>query len=258
MNERFRQVSYAVADRSLRKVLSTPSLFLPPLIMPVIFFAAFAGGLSTLGRAPGFDFPSGYTSFQFVFVLMQAAVFTGIFSGFGIARDFETGFGRRLMLAAPDRRAIVAGYVLGAIARALISAVVVFAAGLIAGMRLDGSALQIVLLFVLAMTFAGIGSLWAAGIAMRFRTIQAAPLMQVPIFLALFIAPVFVPLELLTGWISAVAQYNPVTAFLEAGRGLISGRPDGTLVAYAISLVMLAVLTVWSITGMRAAERAGA
>ena len=50
---------------------------------------------------PGFDFPPGYTAFQFVFVLLQSAAFGGVFTGFSIARDFEIGFARRLLLAAP-------------------------------------------------------------------------------------------------------------------------------------------------------------
>ena len=47
-------------------------------------------------RVPGFDYPGGYTAFQFVFVLLQSAAFGGVFTGFGIAPDFEYGFSRRL------------------------------------------------------------------------------------------------------------------------------------------------------------------
>ena len=61
---------------------------------------------------PGFDFPSGYTAFQFVFVLLQASAFGGVFTGFGIASDFENGFAQRMMLAAPNRLGILAGYAL--------------------------------------------------------------------------------------------------------------------------------------------------
>ena len=74
-------------------------VLLPSLIFPLFFFTAFAGGLSNVGNVPGFDFPSGYTAFQFVFVLLQAAAFGGVFTGFGIAADFENGFARRLLLA---------------------------------------------------------------------------------------------------------------------------------------------------------------
>src|SRR4029079_9935042 len=82
-------VAQGVAWRVLHNVFTNPSLLLPSLIFPLFFFTAFAGGLSSVRHVPGFDFPSGYTAFQFVFVLLQSAAFGGVFTGFGIARDFE-------------------------------------------------------------------------------------------------------------------------------------------------------------------------
>ena len=38
-------------------------------------------------------------------------------------------------------------------------------------------------------------ALWAAGVATRLRTMQAGPAMQMPVFLVLFFAPVYVPLD---------------------------------------------------------------
>ena len=95
---RFTDVAGGVAYRGLKKIATNPQLLLPSLIFPLFFFVAFAGGLSSVGDVPGFDFPSGYTAFQFVFVLLQASAFGGVFTGFGIASDFENGFSRRLML----------------------------------------------------------------------------------------------------------------------------------------------------------------
>ena len=92
-------------------------------MFPLFFFVAFAGGLSQVSQVPGFDFPPGYTAFQFVFVLLQSAAFGGVFTGFGIARDFEGGFAKRLMLAAPHRSGIVLGYALAALVRWSIVAV---------------------------------------------------------------------------------------------------------------------------------------
>ena len=51
-------------------------------------------------------------------MLLQASAFGGVFTGFSIARDFESGFSRRLLLAAPRRGGIVAGYWLAALVRA--------------------------------------------------------------------------------------------------------------------------------------------
>ena len=94
-------VARGVAWRTLHNVFHNPSLLVPSLVFPLFFFTAFAGGLSRIDKLPGFEFPSGYTAFQFAFVLLQSAVFGGVFTGFGIARDFESGFARRLLLAAP-------------------------------------------------------------------------------------------------------------------------------------------------------------
>ena len=103
----------AVAWRTLHNVFTNPALVIPQLAFPLFFFTAFAGGLSRIHDVPGFDYPEGYTAFQFVFVLLQSAAFGGVFTGFGIARDFETGFARRLLLAAPHRTGIVLGYAVG-------------------------------------------------------------------------------------------------------------------------------------------------
>ena len=99
-------VARGVAWRTLHNVFTNPSLLIPSLVFPLFFFVAFAGGLSQVDNVPGFEFPLGYTAFQFVFVLLQSAAFGGVFTGFGIARDFETGFARRLLLAAPNRTGI--------------------------------------------------------------------------------------------------------------------------------------------------------
>ena len=134
---RFRAVAAGVAWRSLHNFLTNPALLIPALLFPLFFFTAFAGGLSRVDQAPGFDYPNGYTAFEFAFVILQASAFGGVFTGFGIARDFETGFGRRLMLAAPNRYGIVAGYALSALVRAAIVGALLFAIALLAGMEVS-------------------------------------------------------------------------------------------------------------------------
>jgi ABC-2 type transport system permease protein len=92
---------------------------------------------------------------------------------------------------------------------------------------------------------------------MRFRSTQAGPLMQTPVFMALFLAPVYVPLALLRGWIHAVARLNPLTFILEAGRGFIEGEPTQVGAAFAVAAALLAFFGIWALRGLRAAERVG-
>ena len=250
-------VARGVAWRTLHNVFTNPSLLLPSLIFPLFFFVAFAGGLSRVGDIPGFNFPPGYTAFQFVFVLMQSAAFGGVFTGFGIARDFESGFARRLLLAAPNRSGILLGYTAAALGRWLVTASVLTVIAFAAGMHVGGSGVDLFGLYTLAAILNLAATLWAAGVAMRFRTMQAGPIMQLPVFLILFFAPVYVPLSLLEGWIHAVATANPVTRVLESGRGFVAGAPTEVGIAYGAALALAVAFSVWAWRGLRKAEAAG-
>jgi ABC-2 type transport system permease protein len=250
-------VATAIAYRQTTILLKNPSLFLPPMLFPLLNFTAFAGGLSRLRHVPGFDFHGGYTAFQFVFVLLQSAAFGGVFTGFSIARDFERGFARRLFVSAPRRSGIVLGYALSALIRWIMIAVVLTGVALAVGMKIGGDGVDVFGMYALAVLMNQIGVLWACGVAMRFRTVQAGPLMQTPVFMALFLAPVYVPLSLLRGWIHAVARVNPLTFLLESGRGFIEGDPTQVATAFAVGLGLVAFFVVWSYSGLRKAEAAG-
>jgi ABC-type multidrug transport system permease subunit len=250
-------VARGVSWRVLHIFFTNKAFLLPSVAFPLFFFTAFVGGLSRIRLVPGFDFPTGYTAFQFVFVLLQSAAFAGVFTGFGIARDFESGFMRRLMVAAPNRSGILLGYTFSALVRWATVAVVVTIVALLARMEVGGNGVDLFGLYALALLLNLAGTLWATGVAMRLRTQQAAPVMQMPVFLLLFFAPVYVPLNLLQGWIHGVASVNPITALLEAGRGFISGRPELALAAFAIAAGLILGFAVWALRGLRSAEAAG-
>jgi ABC-2 type transport system permease protein len=251
------RVARAVAWRQLHNALTNPLYLLPSLAFPLLNFAAFAGGLTRVRDVPGFDFEGSYAAFQFVFVLLQSAAFSGVFAGFGIARDFETGFVRRLLLAAPNRTGLVLGWALASAGRWAVVAFVITAVAFVTGMRVGGSGVDLFGLYVLALLMNFAGTLWAVGVATRVRSAQAGPIMQMPVFIALFFAPVYVPLALLQGWIHAVAKVNPVTPVMEAGRGLVSGAPTETALAYTTAGVLVCAFSLWAFRGLRRAEKAG-
>jgi ABC-2 type transport system permease protein len=257
MIRRYFSVAGGMAWRLLRTLVGNPALFLPPMLMPVFFFVAFAGGLSAISNAPGFDYPPGYTAFVFGFVLLQTAAFGGVFTGFSIAADFQFGFGRRLLLSTPHRSALLLGYGVVALIRALITFGVVTAIALAAGMNVGGGGLELTGMYGLAAIVNVAGLLFASGVALRFRSLQATPLMQVPVFLFLFLAPVYVPRELLGGWVHAVSGFDPATHVMESIRDLLAGQPSEFLAALGVAVGMVAVLLAFAITGLRKAETAG-
>jgi ABC-2 type transport system permease protein len=250
------QVAKALAYRQAMVLVKNPTLFLPPMLFPLMNFIAFAGGLSKLRHVAGFNFAGGYTAFSFVFVLLQSAAFSGVFMGFNVARDFETGFARRLLIAAPRRSGILAGYALAALLRWVAVAVVLTIVAVCAQMQIGGNGIDIIGLYTLAALVNLAGVMWACGIALRLRSTQGSPLMQTPVFLVLFLAPVYVPLGLLQGWIHGVARANPLTYMLESGRGFISGSPENVLLAFVCGLGLASLFILWAYRGLRRAERA--
>jgi ABC-2 type transport system permease protein len=92
---------------------------------------------------------------------------------------------------------------------------------------------------------------------MRFQSVQAGPIMQTPVFLILFFAPVYVPLKLLQGWIHGVASGNPITRVLEASRGLLAGQPVEVGAAYLVATGLIFVLGMWAVFNLRHAEAKG-
>lgn len=254
---RFLNVTRAVAWRSIHNTVVNPAILVPSIVFPLFFLIAFAGGLSRISDVPNFHYAPGYTAFQFVFVFLQSAAFGGVFTGFAVARDFDSGFARRLLVSAPRRSGIIAGYTVGALLRWALTGTVVTVAALIAGMNVDGNGVDLFGLLGLGVVMNLVAALWAVGLAMFLRTEQAGALIQMPVFVLLFLAPVYVPLSLLTGWIHDVAHLNPVTAVLEAGRGLLAGSPVKIAAAYIGLAAAAVLLTAFARRGLASAERAG-
>ena len=141
-------------------------------------------------------------------------------------------------------------------ARAVFTILVVTTVALVTGMSVGGGGIDLVGLYVLALLVNAAATLFGSGVAMRLRTMQAGPAMQIPVFLFLFLAPVWLPYELLTGWVHAAAGFNPATRFLETERGFISGDPTHVLLAFALGAGMVAAGVLWARGGLRSAERA--
>ncbi len=254
---RFLSVARAVAWRSIHNTLVSPAIIVPSIVFPLFFLAAFAGGLSKIAQVPNFDYPPGYTAFQYVFVFLQSAAFGGVFTGFAIARDFDSGFARRLMLSAPRRSGIIAGYALGALARWVVTGSVVTIAALAAGMNVPGNPEELAGMVGIGVMVNVVAGLWACGVAMFLRTEQAGALIQMPVFVVIFLAPIYVPLHLLTGWIHSVASVNPATTVLEAARGLLAGSPIDVGLAFVLLAAGAVVMGAWARGGLASAERAG-
>jgi hypothetical protein len=66
---------------------------------------------------------------------------------------------------------------------------------------------------------------------------------------------VWVPYDLLTGWVKAAASVNPLTLVLETERGFLVGDPTKVLPAFLVVLLLVGVSVLWARGGLHSAER---
>lgn len=243
------RVSGMLAWRAIILVRRMPSVFIPSLVMPLFILISTSGAFHGVGVLP--IGTSSYLAFVIPFATIMGAGFAGVNAGMTLARDIEGGFVDRLVSSPAPRIALVAGPFTAAAVRSLFTTTVVLAAGLIGGVGLPGP-LGTSIVYLMAMGFAMATACWAMGVALRARTVQAAPLMQLAVFVSIFTSVAYAPRELQQGWLRTIADGNPVTRILETSRSVELEAVAWASVwpGLACVLGMIAVLAVWALTGL--------
>jgi ABC-2 type transport system permease protein len=219
---------WLVTWRNLITIIRTPAALLPPLGISIFFLIIYD---STLGEAAGFIPNLGGNSY--LGFILPLSIVSSSLSGAGIAaqnlvRDIESGYFDKLLLTPVSRATLVLGPILaGALILGLQASIVVSIAllmGLNPATGIPGLLTVIGLAVLLGTGFAGFTVSAALGSGSAAAT-QGASFIFFPMT---FLAPTFVPLELLDGWLKAAARVNPITYVLEAMRGTINTGWNGT------------------------------
>ena len=252
MNVQAPLVARGLATRSLINIVRVPSAIVPTVAMPLFFIVAFSGAFGSLTDIPGFPTDNPLNWFL-PWAVMQGAAFAGMGICFGVARDLETGFYDRLLVAPAPRKALILGPLAAAAARVFLPVTTVCTVGFLAGARLTDGLLGLVTLIVAAEGLALISGLWGLGVVYRMRTQRAGSIIQVGIFVSMFLSVGQVPLSIMQGWLHAVARLNPLTPILTLAREGFLGEItwDDTWPGLVAIAVGVAVFSVWTLTGFR-------
>jgi ABC-2 type transport system permease protein len=241
----------ALMARSKNELLRVPGAAIPGVLAPTIFFLGLNGVFGALTQLNGFTTGS-YESYIVPVSMLQGAGFTGAAAGVNLARDIEQGWVDRLLVSPAPRWVLLAGTVLAASARALIPATFVLAIAFVLGAQWPGlDGLLVAYLMVAAM--AAVAACWGSGLALRFKSQSAAPLMQSATMALVLMTTAYAPLLLLQPWMRSVAEVNPATEVIEAARqGFVGGVSwAGTWPGIVALAGLLALLGAWALREMR-------
>ena len=241
----------ALMRRGLNEILRVPGGAVPGVLAPTIFMPGLSAVFGQAVRLPGYD-SANFLTFIVAVGMLQGAGFTGAATGVNLARDIERGWFDRLLLSPTPRPVLLAGIVGSASLRALLPASFLLVVALALGVDWPG-VLAIVLAAVLVMGLAAAAACYSILLALRFRTQQAAPLMQVGTFVAVLFTTAYAPRELLSDWLGTIADLNPVTHVLEGVRQGFVGDVTWATTWPALLAVagLIAIFGALAVRGMR-------
>jgi ABC-2 type transport system permease protein len=232
-----------IAGRALRAVPRDPAAVIPPVFIALFFFVVNIATLKKLtGHHPGFS----YTAFEMATAILLGV--TGISRAPSLVLDIQTHYLDRLLLTPVRRTAILLGHMTADVAVAAALTAPIMILGAVLGVRFGGGVPGIVAFVVLAslwsLAFAGFGY----AIALKTGNPAAVNSMFLLFFPFLFLTSSYVPRSQLSGWLSTVAGFNPVTYLLGGLRSLVldPGWQWGQLAqaVAAISVVGLVSMTM--------------
>lgn len=236
----------AMAARSVTRLLRQPAAIVPSVIFPLFLLAVNAGGLNSAVDIPGFPTDS-YITFAIAFTFIQAAIFSTMNAGQGLAQDIENGFFSRLVLTPMRPSALMAGQLAGLVLLGQFQALLYLAVGLAAGAHfaagIAGYFVLALLVSIISIGFGGLGLI----MAIRTGSGEAVQGMFPIMFVLLFFSSMALPRNLIEqDWYRFLATINPVSYLIEAIRSLFITGWNGEALALGFGVaIVLAVLSIF-------------
>lgn len=218
----------SVALRALRLVSREMESIGPALFVPLFFLIVNIGALQNFVESnlpPGFDFKGFQLPVSVVFAV------TGVTRAGSLVTDIQDGYLDRLLLTPIRRSTLLLGLMIADLVVVVALTIPVVILGFVIGVSFATGLLGMVVFVALAacwgMAFTG----FPYAIALKTGNPAAVNNAFILFFPFAFLTSAYVPEDQLTGWLGAVANYNPVTYVLAAMRSLVLTGWDATAIA---------------------------
>ena len=227
---RFLSDGWVTTKRNLLKIKRVPDILVFTLIQPIMFVLLFTYVYGGVIEIPG----SSYAEFLMAGIFAQTVVFGSTYSGSAMAQDLKDGIIDRFRTLPMSPAAVLVGRTNGDMFINASSMVVMMVTGFIVGWRVRSSFLEAVLAVVLLLLFAYSFSWVMAYIGMSVRSPEIINNVSFLVLFPLtFISNAFVPSETLPTPLRVFAEWNPVSALVQAARELFGNTAPGTPVGDA-------------------------
>jgi ABC-2 type transport system permease protein/oleandomycin transport system permease protein len=244
--------SLAVTKRNLISLTRQPQLIVFSTIQPVIFVLMFTYVFGGAIRVPGVD----YVDYLMPGIFCQTVVFGAINTGIGLSDDLQKGLVERFRSLPMARSAVLAGRTSADLVRDVFVVLLMLIVGYAVGFRVQTNLLGLVAGIAVLLLFAFSMTWIFAVVGLKAPSPETAQAMSFPILAPLvFASSAFVSTSTMPGWLQVFANHQPVTAAVNATRGLMLGGPTAGHVweSLAWSVAILAVFAPLAIRSYRKA-----
>ncbi len=208
--------------RNLIKIKRVPDILVFTTLQPIMFVLLFTYVYSGVIDIPG----STYTEFIMAGIFAQTVVFGSTYSGSAMANDLKDGIIDRFRTLPMSPSSVLVGRTNGDLLINAISMAVMMSTGFIVGWRIRSSPLEAIAAVVLLLLFAYALSWVMAFIGMSVRSAEVINNVSFLILFPLtFLSEAFVPSDTLPTPLRIFAEYNPVSALVQAARELFGNVP---------------------------------
>ncbi|WP_081747743.1 ABC transporter permease [Arthrobacter sp. Br18] len=208
---------WTVTRRNLTKLKRSPDMLIFAVLQPIMFVLLFsqiyAGSIAVEG--------TDYTQYLMAGIFAQTVIFGSTFSGAAMAQDLKDGIIDRFRTLPMSSSSVLIGRTNSDLALNSISVLIMMATGFIVGWRVNSSVGSFLTGVALLLLFSYAFSWVMALLGMTVKspeTINNASFMI--LFPLTFISNAFVQSQTLPGPLETFANWNPVSALVQAVREL--------------------------------------
>ena len=223
------QAVYIMWLRHVKLFIRARSRLIANIIQPFFFLAFLGMGLrpTSLPRLPS---GLGYLDFLTPGMIAMSVIFSSMFAGLSVIWDRQFGFLKEVLVAPVSRLSIVIGRTFGGSTVSLIQGIIILAAGVILGARINISGIIPALIFILLTAFFAVGL--GLSIAVKLKDPDVFPLLMNMLMMpSIFLSTAFFPLESVSDWLRTIMYLNPLTYLVDGLRGFLTGSSSIPLAA---------------------------
>jgi ABC-2 type transport system permease protein len=244
--------TWYLTGRKLHALVRQPWVLAFSVVQPVIWLFLFGSLFRKVIDIPGFAYGGTYLDYLVPGLIAMNAMANNMWAGMTMIEEIERGTLNRFLAAPASRIGIMNATVAEQAVSTTVQSLIILGLGLAGGARYHGGVAGVAVLVAASILVGVVFGALSNAVGMLLRSREAIIGVYTFFMLPLmFLSSAFIPIQLMPGWMQAIASRNPLNWVVQIGRSALSAHPDwaaigvrcGGLLVLAVACVAVSVVT---------------